>query len=225
MFKVVHCNLVHSSLCTVFFQYLSQVDILFTSNGQDDQENEHLYECQIDKLDNGTQTTINIPLQLNELEITDGIKGIVKENDYLKMQTKVSLDPTCGLPPGRVRFDKSVVLEYHLYTRYSVKGSVTQNDRLEHEMKNTHVSHYYKLQNLGPSITNKNHRFTLALPKGVNENINEEPNSQLNCSKSTTTGSLGKVIGVDICSHALPTSRYDFVMSSEFVQYKCIVGK
>ena len=201
------------------------VDILFASNEQDGQDNEYLYECQIDKLENGMQTTINIPLQLNELEITGSIKGIVKVDDYQNMKTKVSLDPTCGLPPGRVRFDKSVVLEYHLYTRYSVKGSVPQNDRLEHEMKNTRVSHYYKLQNLGPSITNKNHRFTLALPKGVNENIIEEPNSEVNCSKSTTTGSLGKVIGVDICSHALPTSRYDFVMSSEFVQYKCIVGK
>ena len=201
------------------------VDTLFASILQDDQENEYVYECQIDKLDNGMQTTINIPLQLNELEITDGIKGILKIDDYQKMQTKVSLEPTCGLPPGMVRFDKSVTLEYHLYTRYSVKGSVHQNDRLEHEMKNTTVSHYYKLQNIGPSITNKNHRFTLALPKAVNENIRVEPNSQLNCSKSTTTGSLGNVIGVDICNHALPTSRYDFVISSEFVQYKCIVGK
>ena len=120
-----------------------------------------------------------------------------------------------------------LIIQYLLDWHVSFIGNTrtTQNDRLEHEMKNTRVSHYYKLHNLGPSITNKNHRFTLALPNGVNENIIEEPNSQLNCSKSTTTGSLGKIIGVDICSHALPTSRYDFVMSSEFVQYKCIVGK
>ena len=201
------------------------VNSLFLSIVQDDQEIEYEYECQIDKLDNGMETRVNIPLQLNELEILDGKKRILNLGDYYKMQTKVSFNPSCGLPPGTVRFEKSVVLEYHLYSRYSVKGSVHQNDKLEHEMKNTTVIHYYKLENVGPSITNTNHRFAIALPKGVNENIRVKPNLNLNCSKSTTTGSLGNVIGGDICNHTLPTSKYDFAIPSDFVQYKCIVGK
>ena len=171
------------------------------------------------------ETTVNIPLQLNELEILDGKKGILNLDDYYKMQTKVSFNPSCGLPPGRPRLDKSVILEYHLYSRYSVKGSVHQNDKLEHEMKNTTVIHYYKLENVGPSITNTNHRFAIALPKGVNENIRVKPNLKLNCSKSPTAGSLGNVIGGDICNHTFPTSRYDFAIPSDFVQYKCIVGE
>ena len=84
---------------------------------------------------------INIPLKLSNKKVLEGKLpyhenvGANKEK-YAIIQTRVSTRDRCSIPSDQQRHSHTIDLKFRLFTKYSIKGIATQDEKAEQEMKN-----------------------------------------------------------------------------------------
>ena len=165
---------------------------------------------------------MDIPLQFSKFKVPKGIKGITRLKNYQLMKTDVESTDRCKLPSQTVRIIHNVPLEYRLYTRYSIKALSKNKDKIEKEMRNSSVSHYYELTNIGPSVSDKPYYFSLVVPKDANAKIKANPETKINCTISGGVA-LHEISRSGFCPGV--DSNMDSEFGIKFIKHDCIVGK
>ena len=196
-------------------------------------EDEYVYECDIDKLDNDDTVKINIPLKLSNKKVLEGklpyheIIGVNKEK-YAIIQTRISTRDRCSIPSGQQRQSHTVDLKFRLFTKYSIRAVATKDEKTEQEMKNVSITHSYELKNMGPSITNSSSKFFIAVPKELNVKLTTEPNSTVICRQKSVrfpgSNFYNKLKSED-CSKVAQLEDSSTPKIAEFIRHDCEIIK
>ena len=177
---------------------------------------------------------VDVPLKLSNDKVLKGNLlhhiGLVEE--YAIVKTQVSSDDRCKIPAGTLRFPITLDLEFHLYTKSSVKTIPVPQQKTQQEMKNMSIAHSYELKNMGPSITNDSYTFSVVVAKDLSVKVTGAPNSTVICKLASVRwpdadldSVLGSVLKETDCSKAAQPKDSSVSGITQFLRHDCVIEK